>query len=216
MKYVMIVVSIICMVTGISCVALSRHLTPGTLDTDAISYVVEAGVADVNEYGGYANLYKVNKLKLDVDIAHTYTQFDLQQLIDEDVLDYSILKNVVSKNFDISIAREKAVFGEKGLLSMGLTLAGFGTLTGVVGLMRKRPQDITQEELNKALSTTGLLSKDAIACTSKHLTQVIKGINKFAKKYEGNEDIILALHAACNEAQDDDTKNVVGSIKRGI
>lgn len=216
MKYVIIAISLICTVAGCGCVALSHYLTPADVDHDAVLYVTRAGVAEPNEYDGYANLYKAEKLKLDVDIAHTYNQFDLKQLMDEDVLDYTILQNVVSKNFDIAIQREEAIFSESGLLSMGLGLAGFGTLTGIVGLMRKRPQDLTQEEVNVALSTATGQSQQAIARSTKHLAQVIKGIKKFSDKYDDTDDVILALHTACNDAQDEDTRLVVSSIKRGV
>jgi len=39
---------------------------------------------------------------------------------------------------------------------MGLSALGFGLPAGVIGLLRKRPQDVTPEELKNLLMEAGL------------------------------------------------------------
>lgn len=203
MKYLITVVSLCMLVAGMGCIALSQLVTPvPELDTQAITYVVDSGIADANEYKGYQNLYKALKLDKDVDIAHNIYQFNYTQLIEKDNHQYSIFDNLTDATVDVGMAREEALFGETGLLSMGLSLLGVGGMGTIIGLMRKRPQDWTKEEVSNVLQV-----KD------KRTKQIIVGISEFMHQYQDNEDVILALKAACDKAQDNDTKLVVKELK---
>lgn len=213
---VIIVVSLLLTMAGVGCVALSHYITPADVDKQAVGYVVDAGVAEPNEYTGFANLYKAAKLQQDVDSAHTILQFDLRKLLEADILTYTILKNVVSTNHTAAMQREQMLFSESGLLSLGLSLAGMGTLTGVLGLMRKRPGDITPQEMERGLATIKGETTEELSAKSKHLIQVVKGIDDFMRTYKDDKDIIKGLKLLCDSAQDMNTRIAVSTIKGSI
>lgn len=215
----MVVMSLVLIMLGLGCTALSHYITYAEIDRDAVEYAVDAGVADVNDYDSWwPNIVLVEQLERDVDGGHKIIQLNLKQLIQKDDLEYSIHKDTVSHDLAIALERENLLFGETGLLSLGLSMAGFGGLTGLLGLMRKRPGDITAPEMEQALaSATGKTSAE-LSSKEKQFVQLVKGVKVFMDEYEDSTDdkdivILKALKTAMNAKQDDDTKAAVAVVK---
>ena len=74
--------------------ALSHYITPADIDKASVGYVTQTGAADANEFKGYPNLVKAQKLEKAVDAGHNIKQLHLQQQIQQDNLVYSIHKDV--------------------------------------------------------------------------------------------------------------------------
>jgi hypothetical protein len=215
-KVIIIVVSLLLTVTGIGCIALSHHITPAEVDIKAVKYVVEADIAEPNEYSGWPNLAKALRLQEDIDIAYEVNLFDIKYMLDKENLAYSIHRDTVKADAAVGLQREEMLFGEKGLLSLGLSLAGVGTLTGVIGLMRKRPGDITQQEMEQTLSTVTGEATSVLSVKDKQLIQVVKGISNFMDTYKDNDKVITDIKLAANGAQDTDTRIAVSVAKKGV
>jgi len=215
-RIVLIVISLLMMITGMGCVALSHLITPAEVDKAALRYAVDAGVADYNDYDAwYPNMAEAARLDEDVDAAHSTVQLTLRQKIEKDELDYSIHKKVTSANLIVARQREEALFGEKGLLSMGLTMLGVGGFTGLLGLMRKRPGDLTREEVETALTTATGKTKEELSAKEKQFVQLVKGVAEFMKSQEsnGNKDAVIALKSIMDKYQDSQTKVAVAAAK---
>lgn len=211
MRIVIIVVSLLMTVAGLGCVALSEHATLAEIDKKAVRYVVDAGITDANDYGGYPNLAKARRLLEDVDAAHTLNVQDLQQALQEEHTLYSILYGRAEVNHQAAVQREEQLFGEKGLLSLGLSLAGFGTLTGLLGLARKRPQDITKTEMESALAQATGKSAEELSTKQKQFIQVVQGVQKFIAEFPAHTD---GLKMIMNGTQDKDTQVAVAVAKK--
>ncbi len=220
MKKVIAVVSLVLIISGLGCTAMSRYVTWAEIDRDAVKYAIDAGVVDVNDYDDWwTNIVMLERLERDVDGGHKIVQLNLKQLIQKDDLEYSIVKDTVSSDLAVAFQREKLLFGETGLLSLGLSMAGFGGLTGLLGLMRKRPGDITAPEMEQALiSATGKTSAE-LSAKEKQFFQLVNGIKVFMNNYKNstdNKDIVVmkALKDAMNAKQDADTQAAVAVIKK--
>jgi hypothetical protein len=150
-------------------------VTPASIDGSAVAYAVAAEAAEPNDFAGYPSLAKAEKLARDVDEAHNKVQLRLRQQIETDNLDYSVHKGVVATAVEKGQALEEKLFGPSGLLSMGLAAIGFGGFGGVIGLLRKRPQDWTQEEVDGALEEAGV---EASAKTTQ-LVEIVKAVEAF-------------------------------------
>ncbi len=139
---------------GSGCIGtVSEHLTPGRCDSDVIDYVVEAGVGEADDYKGflYPSLADLKRLSTDLDAAIAITNQELVHLAEQKQLQAKILKGVVTNDVEISVAREEFLFNPTtGALAIGMSLLGVAG-GGYLGLMRKRPQDITPVEMEKAL-----------------------------------------------------------------
>ena len=210
--------SLVMIIAGVGCVAVSKWVTPATIDQAAVDYVVKAGVASASDFEGWANLLKSLKLERDVEISYALIMLELEQLIQSEELNYDIHKNSTSRNSTLAKESEEMLFGEKGLLSMGLGLAGFGTLTGVLGLMRKRPSDITPEELKAAVAQATGNSNTALTLKEKQFVDVVKGVQGFMDEYKDNPDnkvavIIKELKTQLNKFQDTQTRVAVAEVK---
>lgn len=118
MKAFVISASLALIVAGIGCVSLSTALTPAEIDKQAVDYAVSAGVADANEFKGYGNLAKAEKLQYRVDSAHQTIQLSLAQRMEKDKLTYATLKAAVANNVVEGRERENLLFGEKGLIDV--------------------------------------------------------------------------------------------------
>jgi len=207
--YIVIAFSLLAIVGGIGCASLSHYVTPATIDQRAVDYAAKAKVADSNAFGGYANLDKAIKLENAVGDAHAKNQLELMQLIDKDSLEYAQLNNIASSNRQVAQAREEQLFGPEGLLTMGLSMAGFGALTGLIGLLRKRPQDITPDELTQLIA-----GKDAeLTDKEKQFVELVKGIQNFINASPTNSEILKTELAKVQSA---DTKTEVAKVKATI
>lgn len=198
--------SILMVLSSLGCVAVSEYLTPADIDQRAVCYASKAGTADPNDFAGYGNLYKATMLAWAIEDAHQLNQHQLMQLLDDDNLAYAQHSDSVHQRLTSARESEELLFGEKGLLTMGLGLAGFGSLTGLIGLMRKRPQDITPEELGQLMAgKNGQLTEK-----EQQIIELVKGVQKFI---ELNPNNVAKLKSMLADAQSANTKKLVASIK---
>lgn len=221
-RAIIVLIGLLCVIVGAGCVALSRRVTPADVDAKAKAYVIESGLADVNDFEAwYPNVEQAGRLKLAVDAAHEVNQLELQQEMEQDNLQYGIHKQVVTNNYKTGQAREELLFGEKGLLSLGLSMAGFGTLTGFIGLARKRPGDVTPQELGLAVEQATGKSNGDLTEKEKQLVEVVKGVQKFMDTYRDTTDnkeavMVNNLKELCSKAQDTNTQVAVATIKKQL
>ncbi len=220
MRKLLMTISLVCILFGVGCAAMSHYATYTEIDRDAVKYAINSGMADANDYDEWwTNLVTANRLKRDVDGGHKIIQLKLKQLIQKDDLEYSIVEDAVANNLAIGLQREELLFGKTGLLSLGLSMAGFGGLTGILGLMRKRPGDITAPELEQAItSATGKTSAD-LSSKEKQFVQLVKGVQLFFDDYRDSTsstqtDMLKALKVAMNVKQDTDTQAAVAVVKK--
>jgi hypothetical protein len=206
-----ILICVIAVLAGLGCAALSEYVTPARLEPKAIEYAEKADTIDANSVKGYQNMEKLVRLDAAVDAAHLGNQLFYSQLMEKDALDYSVINGAVAASLTAARNREEALFGETGLLSIGLTAAGFGTLTGLVGLMRKRPQDVTQEEVESILADLKIELSDK----DRQLVELIRGIKAFmdAAPSESGDVVIAELKKYLSTAQSTDTKIKVAETK---
>jgi hypothetical protein len=209
MKKVIAAALLACLVVGLGCAALSEIVTPATIDRHAVNYAVSAGVADVNDFAGYGNLLKAKQLATAVEGAYQVKTLGLQQLVERNRLDYDLVNGVAQRNLSMAQQREEALFGEKGLLSVGLTLIGAGGLGGLLGLMRKRPGDWTPKEVDTALADSGVATVDK----TRQLTEVVQGVQAFLDLHPKSDPIGADLRMKLSMAQSADTEAAVAVAK---
>jgi len=213
-KIGLMICAVVMMAAGVGCVALSKYVTPADRSNKAVDYAVKTGVAEPNDYAGYFNLKKAEELVDDINAGHVLRQQELQQAIDRDNTEHNIAHGKAEANRVVAAQREEALFGEGGLLSMGLTLAGFGGFTGLLGLMRKRPGDLTREEMEKALADATGKTTEELNNKQRQFVQVVKGIQEYMQLASTKDDEILALKAVMDKYQDTSTKVAVATAKK--
>lgn len=210
--WVLGLIASIFVVAGIGCASLSNLLTPATIDKQAVQYAAGAGVIDANDFRGYPNLDKAIRLKAAVDAAFRVKELSFTQMMQKNQLDYSQLVQVANANMEASKAREEMLFGEQGLLSMGLGLLGMGGLGAIVGLMRKRPGDITPQEMETALASV----QGEVTTKDQQFLQLVKGVQSFLNAHKSgsaDDPIAVELKAAMNGVQTVETRQAVASAK---
>jgi len=213
------IISLIIFLGAIGCTALSHYVIPAKIDSAAVKYVVDAGIIeDANEYLlGYPNMVKAEQLNADIDVAHSKNQFELQQEIQNDNFEYSIYKSIVNNNFMEASKIEEKLFGEKGLISMGLGILGLSAFTGVLGLMRKRPGDITPQEMQLAIAQVEEKSIEELSAKTKQFTEVVKGVSIFIEKNKDKlPQVIEEMKKIFDVTQDSDTQLAVAATKQTI
>ena len=218
MKTLIAILSIALIVAGMGCVALSSRITPATVDQSALQYAIDAGVAESSDYDAwYPNLAGARRLVEDVDAANLLNQQELQHLMEKDNTQHGIHRGVTISNRQAANQREEILFGETGLMSLGLSMAGFGSLTGLLGLMRKRPGDITKPEMEQALATATGKTTEELSVKERQMIQLVKGVQAFMDG-PGCADggVEAALINAMNSAQDKDTQAAVAVIKKTV
>lgn len=204
--------AVILLAVALGCAAVSELVTPATVDQKAVSYAAEAGVIDENEFAGYGNLYKANRLKEAIDTAFQVKSLSIRQMQERNELDYNALNQVVTANRAAALQREEVIFGEKGILPLAAGLLGFGGLTGAIGLMRKRPGDVTPEEVQMAIvEATGDADAEA-ANRARQFVEVVKGVQTFLEKHKGDATG-AELKEALAKLQSADTKQEVAVVK---
>lgn len=214
-KLVIIVLSLIMAVSGFGCVILSKLITPANVDRSALSYAVKSGAAEPNDYNAwYSNLDEAERLKSDVDSAHTLNQEELRHLIEKDNTQYSIHKKVTALNYQTAVQREEALFGEKGLLSLGLTMAGFGGFTGLLGLMRKRSGDCSPDEVQEAIAVAQGKNVADLTEKDKQWSQLIVGMQKFVNTLPPEQQ--NSFKSMMNMQQDTNTQVAVSKTKKEL
>lgn len=201
--------SLVAIASGLGCAALSEYVTPAAIDRRAVGYAGDAGVIDPNVFAGYGNLDKANRLAAAVEDAHQVNQQALSHQLDKDSLEYSQLLDVTQSNRQIAAAREEQLFGKTGLITMAASMGGFGMLTGLIGLARKRPQDITPQQLNEALA-----GKDAEMGESKQaVAELVIGIQNFFDRALPDDGGAGALKDKLAKALSPETKKAVAVLK---
>lgn len=209
MKSLIIFLSLLLMVSGCGLMALSEFVTPALIDKQAVKYVVNSGVADEKDFLGYPNLGKARRLVVGVDSAHKVNVFGLQQRLAKDNLDYSMHRSVVQSNEQVAVDREQTLFGETGLLSMGLSMLGVGGLGGVIGLLRKRPGDFTPQDYETAVSAV----KGEVTAKDKQLIDIVKGVQDFIKTFPDQERVIKDV---MSRNQNTETEIAVAQIRASL
>ena len=212
MKTILVLLSIALMTVGLGCAALSSYVTPAEIDPDAVEYIVNNGDGHIEDYKGWPwpNLLMANKLNEGLDDSHEMTQFQLRQHMEDDSLRYSQHKDVVASNLVMAQQREEMLFGETGLLSLGLSMAGMGGFAGLLGLMRKRPGDITPPEMESALATATGKTTAELSAKEKQFIQLVKGVQSFM---DTNHTAVPSLKFAMDSAQDESTRAAVAVVK---
>jgi len=215
-KVVIALVSLILIAAGIGCsTSLSYLITPADKDQDAVNYAVEAGVAEPNEYKGYFNLDKAIKLMKDVSIAYTIRKQKLVQALEREETTHSILSETTKANRDVALEREEALFGPTGILSVGLTLAGISG-AGVLGLMRKRPGDVTPQEMQNVLAEATGRKQEELTVKEKQFTQLVKGVQTFVNKQKNGgssiKETLANLKAAAVESGNVEAVKVIDEL----
>jgi len=208
-KYFIVLLSLVLLAAGFGCMSLSEYVTPATIDPRAVDYVTRAGVDDPNKYVGYANLAKAMRLGNAVDDAHETMQLVYSQLSESDQLKYGQIKDVAAANLAIAAQREQMLFGETGLLTLGLSLAGFGSLTGLVGLMRKRPGDMTPEEIKQVVAG----KESELTEKEQQIVELIQGFEDYLKTYP---DLADKAKDVLSKRQSAGTKALVGEVTANL
>jgi len=211
---VIVICSLLLFGTGLGCTAISSYITPAQINEKAVEYAVNAGIAEQDDYKGYGNLEKAERLHKDVEITHSQIQFDLEQQAQKDNLKYGILKGITLVNLKTSQLLEERMFGPQGLLTLGLSLVGFGGFTGMIGLMRKRPGDVTPEELNKTLNDTTRLYAGQLSEKELQFTQLVQGIHQIFQKYQNMPTTIQSMKDIFDKTQDTETQLAVTKAKQ--
>lgn len=213
MKTIVVMVCLVVIGAGLGCAAFSDVVTPATLDQRAKEYAVEAGAAGAGDFEGYPNLAKAKILAGRVDAAHQSIQLDLHQQLQMDSLMYGTIKDAVTSNVTVAQQREETLFGEKGLLSMGLGMLGMGSLTGFLGLMRKRPGDVTPAELNQAVTQATSQSSVEVQVKTKAFTEVVQSVAAIMGELKDAPITLDKIKVAMNGIQDTSTQTAVAVVK---
>lgn len=191
MKKVIAYILLAIVLVGSGCIGtVSEHLTPGRCDPDVIAYNEAAGTGRAEDYKSflYPSLADLKRLTTDLDAAIALTEQELIHLAEQKQLQAKILKGVVGNDIEIAIAREEFLFNPTtGALAMGLTLLGVGA-SGYLGLMRKRPQDVTPADLEKAVGEV----KGEVTNKDRQIIQLVASIkNVIEAQPEANRAAIV-------------------------
>ena len=220
------VISLISVAVGVGCASLSEYITPARIDSKAVQFVVEAGVADPNEFAGWANLEKSIRLDAYVDMAYEVKGVAIKQMHENLQIDYHHLNDIVTRNMEDAQEREEALFADGGVASTLLTAGGLGICTGLLGLFRKRPGDMTREDLDNA--TVELREKFGVK--DAQFVQVVTGVEKFMKHKdqllslidrektpaENVDAILTVMKTHLGRAQDMQTQQEVAKVKATV
>jgi len=220
MKKVFAIIMLLLIVGGCGTATLSEYITPADIDSAAVNYVTQAGVAEPKEYDGYPSLYKAKKLVEDVDVTYVLNTQELTQALQREETNHSIFIGTTKANYQSGLQRADALFGETGLLSMGLSIIGAGGFAGILGLMRKRPGDITPQEMQSALGDATGRTTAELSAREKQFTQVVKGVDELKNIYKEQTktdsnatvkvaDLLTAMKTVFDSNQDTDTQQAV-------
>jgi hypothetical protein len=214
-KFLLGLLSVLLLTAGIGCMSLSEWLTPGEIDRMSVDYVVDAGLAEPNDFVGYANLFKVRKLDRLLPMAYSIKVQAIEQLAENNNLDYRICTGVSTTNLQRSETREEAWFGETGLLGALLPALGLGGIGGLAGLMMKRPGDITKKEYDDALADADIVTEER----GEQLWQVVQGVKKFMATYDtvtpdsAESELVENLKTCLKGTTDTATRKVIKDLK---
>lgn len=189
--------------------AVSELVTPARIDSRAKNYAIERGADASNYQAWYPNLAVSNQLLKDIRAGHLTTLQEFEQAMERENLEHGLVLGVAEADNKVAVLREEQLFGEKGLLSMGLGMLGFGSLTGFVGLMRKRPQDWSPEEVETVMKS----DKETISERDKQLVELIRGVQRFLNLNTTDSTIAEQLKSELAKTQSASTKETVAKVK---
>ncbi len=193
---------------GSGCIGtVSEHLTPGRCDSDVVDYVVEAGVGAAEDYKGwlYPSLAELKRLQSDLNAAIALTEQELIHLAEQKQLQAKILRGVVTNDVEIAIAREEFLFNPTtGALAIGLSLLGVAG-GGYLGLMRKRPQDVTPQDMEKALGEV----KGEVDDRDRKIINLVASMKNVIQAQAMNGDASLDIKAILKSSQSPETRIAV-------
>lgn len=219
MKKVLAILLLVIMLGGCGAASLSEYLTPADIDKGAVKYVVARGAAEPNEYKGYPSLYKAKKLLDDVDVAHVLEKQKLEQALQREDTEHNIHHGNANANYQSGLQRQEGLFGETGLISIGLMALGMGG-TGILGLMTKRPRDITPEDAQKAITEATGKTHEELSAKEKHFIEVVKSVAALKDTYKNMAnsdsnatvkvvDLLTTMKDTFNNVQEKDTRQAV-------
>lgn len=195
MKKLIAYILLAIVVIGAGCVGtVSEEFTPARCDPDVVAYNEEAGTGTAADYRGllFPSLASLKRLQADFTAAVAVTNQELTHLVEQKQLQADILKGIVDGDIEIAVAREDFIFNPTtGALAIGLSLLGIGA-GGYLGLMRKRPQDITPVEMEKALGDI----KGEVTDKDRQIIQLVASMKKVieaAPDEKDQEEIIQIL-----------------------
>jgi len=217
---VVVTLSLLLICGGLGCVAMSKLITPATIDSRAKQYTLDAGISGPNDYDGWwDNLAGAEKLECDIDMAHGSIQLLLRQQMETDTATYAFLRDVVRTNVEQAQATEEFLFSEKGLMSTGLSMLGAGGLMGFVGLMRKRPQDWTPEDVQAAIVSAEVKADTVIMGKDQQLAELVTKVQKFLDlRQTDGEPLPMAsvLKEILGKKQSPELRETVAKVKATI
>lgn len=202
-KIAVILLGILLVSLAVGCLPLSYYVTLTEIDRGAVKYAVDCGVADANEFKGLPNLAKAVKLESAVDDGHAKRQQEIQHMAERDTLEYSIHSGKAATNVKVGKEREEILFGPKGIIPIALSGLGFASVAGYIGLMRKRPGDVTKEEFEEV--TGDLLGKDT------QIFELVKSIQKYRETL--SEEDWEDMKAIITHYQSKQTQQAVSNLK---
>jgi hypothetical protein len=104
----------------------------------------------------------------------------IKQMRENLQLNYNHLNQIVTRNMNDAKAREEALFADGGAISTLLAAGGLGAFTGILGLLRKRPGDMTKDDFQRAVEPI----QAQIGMKDQQFAQVVTGVEKFLKSKE--------------------------------
>jgi hypothetical protein len=116
------------------------------------------------------------------------------------------------------------LFGQEGGIATLLGIAGLSGATGLLGLMRKRPNDWTKEEVDVAIADATGQSQEEIATKTKAIVEVVKSVDRVKENLKKNlesdsnstvkiADLLLDMKNIFNSTQDSSTQLEVSKAK---
>jgi len=155
MKKMIAYILLAIVVVGSGCIGtISEHLTPGKINEKVVKYNEEAGTGKAEDYKGilFPSLAELRKLNQDFEAAVAFTNQELRQLAEKNKLEQDVLRGILVNDTKLAEDREEFLWNPTtGAVALGLSLLGVGA-GGYLGLMRKRPQDYTEADLQKAMT----------------------------------------------------------------
>lgn len=207
MRKVIAYVLLAMVLIGSGCIsALSEHLTPTKNDTKVIAYVEKVGTGEANDYKGFLfpSLATLRKLKHDFEAAVVITNQELKHLAEAKKLEENILRGIVDHDVDMGEIREDNLYNPTtGTIALGLSLFGIAG-GGLLGLARKRPQDITRQDHEKALGDI----KGEVTDRDRKIIQLVASV-KTAIEAQPNKATQESIKAALKKSQLPDVRIAV-------
>lgn len=196
-KAFLIIFAVTALFSALGCVAASKYITPARIDPIALKYAIDSGVATKSDYSGYHNLYLAERLNEQVSVAHTLNQATYKALMTDDNTRYGVASKQAQAALTQSVKSEEALFGQTGLLSMGLTAMGVAPLAGLLGLMRKRPGDYDEKDISQI--------KEVFGVKEQAFKETVAAINQFkavadASEWNKLKDALSKSHSATSKA----------------